>query len=232
MSEISITGIKSNSVDNILDFANQYFSQFDLSLVRERIGDITGKFATGSKSFSDLGEYDEKEIKPCLERGCEFTTNFNLFTNIKENPGWIVFSFPIRLADITLSIDEDFTVFISEKLSTSAFDLYEYTVVDQVIIRGYKNGSVEDKLFISGEGQLDDAEGYFEKLEGLDREDLNEEEVETKADIIAKFWDHIRYSPTYLDSYDINSRIPLYLKGNSENILKFLSGKKKTFYFV
>jgi hypothetical protein len=79
------------------------------------------------------------------------TTNFSLFTNIEQNPGWHIFFFPQRPAEHKLSIDKDLTKFLSEKLGKAAFDYFQYSVVDQLILRSIDKGNLRDRLYISGE---------------------------------------------------------------------------------
>jgi hypothetical protein len=233
MAEISITAVKSRDYEAVLEATNVYFEKYNLRLVEERIGNRNGKFATAPKQYASLKDYEEAELKPYLDKKVEFTTNFDFFINLDKNPDWCVFAYPTRLAEYTLNIDEEFAEFISRTLKTKVFDYFNYTVVDQMIVRSFEDGESKDKLFIpGGDSEIGTKEGYFEKLEGLESEDLSEEELDKKADIIDGFWDHIGYNEILLEFYKENSRRPMYLKGKPEDIKNFLIKKKDLFYFV
>lgn len=226
MAETSFTGIKSADYDKVLELANDYFSKHNLHLVEERIGDRSGKFVTSPKRYANLKDYEDSEIKPYLEKNIEFTTNFDFFADLPENQNWCVFSFSTRLAEYTLNIDEELTSFISRNLNTISFDFFEYTVVDQVLIRSFENGNTKDIFFMpgGGDGEIDIKQGYFKKYDSLIKD--------KESEILNGFWEHIGYREVMLDYYNEKSRRPMYLKGRPEDITKFLQSKYDMFYFM
>ena len=234
--ETAFTAIKSTNYDKVLELTNSYFEKFGLHLIEERVGDKKGKFTLSPKSYKNLQEYETREIKPMIGAGdkVEFTTNFDFFSNLSINPDWCVFSYPTRLAKFTLSIDSDLTEFLSKELDTTAFDYFNYSVVGQQIIRSFEKGRTEDKLYISGENEVDDAVGYFEKLEKFEDKDLlTDKEWDEKQKIISNFSKHIGFKKHTEDTSPNNkkTRRPMYLKGQPKKIVKFLKRKLATFYF-
>jgi len=163
-----------------------------------------------------------------------FTTNFNYYSDLKDNPDWNVISYYPKLATYTLNIDEDLSSFLSKQLNTLVIDFYEYTVVDQKIIRSFVNGNINDLYFIS-DSEILEAQGYFEKLEEyIDNNDLSAEDLDEIDSVV----------PMYLSNFGINefspdfsldnmlTRRPMYLKGSPDNILSFLEKKDSEFFYV
>jgi hypothetical protein len=232
MSAIGYTAIKSTDHDQILDLTNRYFSKVNLRLVEEKIGTRVSKYTTVSKCYPNLKEYDLSEIRPLTQHQAQFTTNFDFFINLEKSSGWSAFYFPTRLAQYTLNIDKELTSFLSERLDTIAFDYFEYTVVDQKLIRSYQNGELKDLYFSPGDGDIEEATGYFEALQDYKYEDLDEDDIDKKEDIISNFNKEIGFLTYYPNALDANSRHPMYLKGRPEDIFSFLSRKKDDFYFL
>jgi len=229
MGEISFTAIKTQDYDTVLDMVNTYFSKHKLYLVEERVGNHSGKYAKSPNHFANLKEYDRIELEPYFDQNYEFTTNFDFFVNLEGNKDWCLLTFNTRLAEFTLNIDEDLTEFISKEMKVKAFDYYEHTVVDLVIYRSFEKGNRVDK-FVSIDGIIDDMEGYFEQLKKIESDDMPEKESEKKRGIIDGFLQHIGYNNVFLNSKDQNSRRPMYLKGNPQNIIEFLKRKNSSFY--
>lgn len=240
MAEFALTGIKSKDYDKVLDLTNNYFEKFNLRLVEEKIRNRKGKFVTSPKSYTDLKEYDKKEIEPFLQTNNEFTTNFDFYSHLEINPDWCIFVYYTRLAQLALNIDEELSAFISKNLDVVVFDHYVYTVASQEIIRSFERGEIKDKL-LTGEGEIEEMEGYFEKLRDYsveEQERLPEDEVQEwldkKAGIIDGFWNYIGFKLPFNELTPTNeeSRRPMYLKGKPEDVIKFLKNKDSTFFFV
>lgn len=237
MAEIAFTAIKSNNYDRILEFTDAYYRKYRFRLVEERIGNRKGKFTTSPKSYSSLEEYEKLEIKPFREKELLYTTNFDFYVSLDNNPDWCIFSYPIRLAELTLNIDEDLTRFLSKKLNTVTIDNWEYTVTDMVIIRSFVNGVVRDLLsYFQGEIELGEMEGYFKNLKDFkidhDQEEGIQEKLDERANFIDGFWKYIGFNYCYPNPFNEKNRRPLYLKGNPRDIEKFLQRKKNLFFIV
>jgi len=140
--------------------------------------------------------------------------------------------FPTRLARYTLNIDKQLNAFLSEQLGTVTFDYFEYTVIDQMIIRSYNNGELMDLYHTPGDGEIEDATGYFDKLHDYKYKELNEDEIEEKSNLISGFNREMGFSTFFPNSSDENSRRPMYLKGGQADILSFLVSKKDDFYYL
>ena len=240
MGQFALTGIKSKDYDKVLNITNSYFEKFKLHLVEERIGERKGKFVTSPKSYTDLKDYDKKELEPFLQTDYEFTTNFDFYSSLEENPEWCIFAYYTRLARLTLNIDEDLSSFISKNLDVLVFDHFVYTVSSQEIIRGFERGEIRD-MFLTGDGEVEEADGYFEKLRDYtieEQEKVPEDEIQEwldkKAGIIDGFWNYINFKLPFNELTPSNekSRRPMYLKGKPDDIIKFLKYKDSTFFIV
>ena len=157
-----------------------------------------------------------------------------------ENPDWCIFEYYTRLAKLALNIDEDLSSFISKNLDVFVFDHWVYTVSGQKIIRSFEKGEIRDRL-LTGEEEIEEADGYFEKLSDYgteEQEKVPEDEVQEwldkKADIIDGFWNYIDFKLPFNELTPSNekSRRPMYLKGKPEDIVKFLKYKDRTFFIV
>lgn len=112
------------------------------------------------------------------------------------------------------------------------FDYFEYTVVDQLIIRSYKSGELNDIYFSPGDGEISDAAGYFEPLNEYKYKDLDADEIDKYQSIVSDCDKEIGYYTYFPNALDTNSRNPIYFKGKPDEILTFLSKKKADFYYM
>jgi len=55
----SSTYIRSNNSSRILGLIDQYFNDYNLQLVEERIANRKGKYLNSPKTYTNLTEYDE-----------------------------------------------------------------------------------------------------------------------------------------------------------------------------
>jgi len=234
MAKTAFTAVKHSEYDRVLDNIDTYFSKSGLHLVEERIANKTGKYAKSPRNYKDLEEYDKEETQAYTQQEHEFSTNFDFFSNLKDSVDWCVLMFYPSLAHLTLNIDKNLTKYLSEQLNTTCIDYWENTVSGQMIIRSYNNGVSESKLQLSDGWEIDETEGYFEKLKRFDKEDITEEELAEKADIIDGFIDQHSFDmfSDDLNTQNKQTRRPMYLKGKADHIIDFLKKKEIAFFFV
>lgn len=217
-------GVKTNDSEKLLDETNNYYQQFNLSLVEERIGKRLGKYVNSPRSYLNLQEYDNYNSNLTRGKNIYFTTNFDLFDSTGDNEKWRIFIYNPRLAKYTLNINSAFASFLSEKFPL-AIEYFEYDVTCQVIVRSHENGSTKDR-FSTADLEVYDAAGFFEQYMGKQCESYDD--VFT---IIRTYFKNIGFnfeSPELDDLYG-KSRRPMYLKGKPEDIKDFLLLKQEVF---
>lgn len=231
MAETAFTAIKSKDSEAVLDVVAKYFKENNLTLVEEKVFGRTGKYVNSPKEYEDLEEYQESEIIPYLNSAYSFTTNFDFYSDLKVNSDWCIIFYHTGLANLQLSIDEDLTKMLSKELNTFCVDLYQNTVVGQVIIRSFEKGHAKDLLFILSPDEIAENDGYFSKLDKYG--DQNWSEEEGGGFKIMDYWDEIGFDLLSKDfGLYAKERRPMYLKGAPDVITEFLSKKQRQFYVL
>lgn len=111
--------INSGNTEKILDLLNEYYKQYNLTLVEEKIGSRRSKYTTGPKKYNNHDEYFADNDSSDATDG--MATNFYVITDIVSAPNWCVMIFQEHLAIYTLAADNRLTEFLSKELETSAF---------------------------------------------------------------------------------------------------------------
>ncbi len=122
----SLIAVKSTDTNAIMNTLADFYTDHQLGLVEERIGDRTGKYATSPSSYQDLKTYAERELK----YSTGFTSNFALAENLPDNIGWTLIEYHPHFAPYTVNIHTELTARFSSTLQTIAFEYSELDTVD------------------------------------------------------------------------------------------------------
>jgi len=214
---------KTSNSEGLLDVVNDYYQSVGLSLVEERIGERSGKYVRSPRSYANLAEYDT--FNAAQYEKMNLTTNFDFYDRLEENEGLSIFFYHPRLVKYTVNINSALGSYISEKLSTTVIEYYQYDIVCQVILRVHENGWLKDRLS-TADLEIYDAEGYFEQYEN--------KKVESYGDIFTimePYFQNFRFNPEAreLDFTNEKSRRPMYLKGKPEDVESFILQKQQVF---
>ena len=222
---------------------NEYYKQYNLTLVEEKIGNRRSKYTTGPKEYSDREEYFA-ENGPC-DAPDSMATNFYLITDIVSAPNWCVMIFQEHLAIYTLAADNRLTEFLSKELETSAFTYNGSDSVGGYFEFGlWQDGELKDYIEIMIEMvasiiMISNQPRTYGAFTSLNQEikGLIEEGKRTKGHIkeerIKKLYEHIyEERDKVLDKYGYRCGFgfdrsesdfkAFYLQGHPDDIRKFL----------
>jgi len=156
----------------------------------------------------------------------EFSTEFDLHYNLKNNKGWSIFSYYLRASRNSLNIDKNLALLLSDKLGTEVIEYYEYSVANMLVIRRHHEGATVDKLS-SSDSIVEYGEGYFEKFNSKTYETAVEFQREIEWPYLEKYG--LDFEAEELQLYNTKSWRRFYLKGSRENIKEFLLHKLAAF---
>jgi len=216
--------VKTDKVEQVLEVANEYYDQHDLSLVEVSVGDKESQYT--KEKVKDILEFQHLYRPKKEGKDIESSTDFDVHFNLKENSGWVVFSYNRRAAKKTLGNDEELAILISKRLFTEVVEYYRYDVVNLLEIRKYQEGKLLDKL-ITSDLQIEIAEGYFEQYKGKKYESAPNFQEEIEFPYLEK--EELNFEAEELDMYYLDHWRRFYLKGEAENIQKYLSRFNVTF---
>ncbi len=213
---IGITAVKSQDDEKILESVNTYYQkQYSLSVVEEKIGNNQSNYTTAPRSYRDLAEYDQAQLRE--SEGKIATTNFDFYSGLLENNKWSCFIFNPRAADKTLNINNELSEFLSKFLQVDVVDYYRYDVPGLMILRHFINGFSEHSFNVV-DIEILDAEGYFEQYKDKEFESWSE-----IGDVFQKYLDKIEFNPEAKELWENSEfRRPMYLKGSPIDITNFL----------
>jgi len=216
--------VKTDKVEQVLEVANEYYDQHDLSLVEVSVGDKESQYT--KEKVKDILEFQHLYRPKKEGKDIESSTDFDVHFNLKENSGWVVFSYNRRAAKKTLGNDEELAILISKRLFTEVVEYYRYDVVNLLEIRKYQEGKLLDKL-ITSDLQIEIAEGYFEQYKGKKYESAPNFQEEIEFPYLEK--EELNFEAEELDMYYLDHWRRFYLKGEDEKIQKYLSRFNVTF---
>jgi len=214
---VGILAIKERESNEILDVINEYYNQYNLSLVEERIGDRSGKYAKSKKWYKNLEDYSADLP---IQRQF-FTTNFEFNDALQRNK-WKVCYDNLREAQYTLSINSQLTEFISKKLQATTFQYLRFDITGMHYLKSYENGNIED-IFEAGDLEVTETQGFFDKFEK--KQYGSEDEI---LHMVEEYFIKIDFN---LEEEEIDglTRRPMYLKGHPDDILYFFQNVQVTF---
>lgn len=221
-----IIGVKNNDSEQVLVITNDYYNQYGLSIVEEKIGNKNSPYTSAQTVYTNLTEYDKHTDEQLAKFHPAYSTNFDFYENLQENPGWKVFLYNPRLADHTLNINRNLASPLSKNLNSIVIEYLRYDVPCYVSIRTWINGELTDE-FMTSDFQIENVYGYFKQFENKQFESYDE-----VFNLLQPYFSKIGFNPESKDftpTEQENKRRPMYLKGKPENIEEFLTNKQLTF---
>lgn len=221
-----LIGIKSNDSEKVLVLTDEYYNQSGLSIVEERIGNKNSKYTTAPTSYPSLTEYDRQTDEQLSKFLPAYSTNFDFYENLVENPEWKAFLYNPQLADHTLNINKNLASFLSKNLNSTAIEYLRFDIPCYISIRMWMNGDEVDE-FVTSDFQIETVSGYFKQYENRQFESFNE-----VFDLLQPYFVPIGFNPESKDfapSEQENRRRPMYLKGKPESVEDFLTNLQATF---
>lgn len=219
MQVTSLCAICNTPPDRLLPLIEQYYLPLRLSLKEVAIGNHSSDYLDKECCYKDLAEYNSQNAIGSEEDARDFDASFDLFENLRENSAWTIISYPTFRAKNTLNIDKELAQLLSEKIQSSVINFYENSSVSVTILGHYFKGSLRDSYRVE-DFSVKEATGFFR--------DFPKKEYETVCEYCAPFYYFFHEWRLFPDSSDLDynnevSRRPFYLKGDQEDLQKYLA---------
>lgn len=216
-------GIKTENSNSVLKIFDKHFSDnYGLGIGEIRIGGKETPFTKGKKNFKDWRDYQGSIGLIRAYNNIDINTDFELFSNLKDNKDWIIFLFYARRGYRGYFKMKDL-IKIGEIVSKEIqCDVIIHTYNDSTgytAVHRFQNGVLLDEM------ELDEIDilvkkGYFEKFDDSIYESIRE--FENKI-----YFPFLNKHSFYPDSEDFeimsnDSWRTFYLDGEMNDLKKYL----------
>lgn len=217
---IGYTAIKHNEKEATLNVIDGYYKTLRLGLVEEGIVGRQGKHIKYPNQTENLEEFyrAESEAREKLgNQGKVISTNFEFFSNLKENEGWQIILLNPRFGTFP---DPELAEYVSKELNTTTLNYYYYSVPNTLTIDKFVNGSRKDAFHFDGiDFKVEFTMGEFNKYE-----DRTFDSMDEVGNIVIGYLKSqgLNFEAKELNELNPKTCYPIHLSGKPDDIRKYL----------
>ncbi|MGB6838790.1 MAG: hypothetical protein WBD86_02150 [Microgenomates group bacterium] len=216
---IGYTAIKHNKKAT-LDAIDRYYKTLNLGLVEEGIAGRQGKYIKypdQTKSLEEFYQAESRAREKLASKGKVISTNFVLFSNLKENKGWQIMLLNPRFG---MFPDPELAEYVSRELNTAVINYYYYSVPNTITIDKFINGNRKDAFHFDGiDFEVEFTMGEFGKHKGIAFDSMDEVS-NIKVEYLKS--QGLNFEAAELNELNPETCYPMYLSGNPDDIKNYL----------